>query len=192
MEITSIKVDCNGCGHYGENTIILEVPAGAVMPAPTRGHSAHESHQVSYHEPEPEPKPDGQKPRPYEGDPHTGQKPRPQKASPAAGDKSYDVDQGYKFDQPQAHEVGPTGAGDSHEEAEPAAVPNTEPEPKPVGGDDRPEPPKPTLQRRPSLGPASPHRALSTPIVVVSGAIARAWEGVSITVFLTTGLVFLL
>ncbi|KAG5657796.1 hypothetical protein KAF25_007829 [Fusarium avenaceum] len=192
VEMTTIKVDCNSCGHYSENTIILEVPAGAVMAAPTRGHSAHEPHQVPYHEPEPEPKPDGQKPRPHEGFPHTGQTPRPQNAPPTADDKSYDVDKGYKFDQPQAHEARPTGTGDNHEEGEPAAVPKTEPEPKTVGGDDKPEPPNPTLQRRPGPGSASRHRALSTPVVVVSGAIARAWEGVSITVFLTTGLVFLL
>ncbi|KIL86947.1 hypothetical protein FAVG1_09500 [Fusarium avenaceum] len=132
VEMTTIKVDCNSCGHYGENTIILEVPAGAVMAAPTRGHSAHETLQVPYHELEPEPKPDGQKPRPHEGNAHTGQKPRPQRASPAAGDKSYDVDKGYTFDQPQAHEVRPTGTGDSYEEGEPAAVPKTEPEPKTV------------------------------------------------------------
>ncbi|KAH7229929.1 hypothetical protein BKA60DRAFT_590705 [Fusarium oxysporum] len=53
VEMTTIKVDCNACGHYGENKIILEVPAGAAVVAPTGGHSVHETHQVQYHEPNP-------------------------------------------------------------------------------------------------------------------------------------------
>ncbi|KAH7153712.1 hypothetical protein DER46DRAFT_687164 [Fusarium sp. MPI-SDFR-AT-0072] len=66
VEMTTIKVDCNACGHYGENTIILDVPASAVVVAPTGDHSVHETHQVQYHEPNLY----GQKPRPDESDPH--------------------------------------------------------------------------------------------------------------------------
>ncbi|KAH7208537.1 hypothetical protein DER44DRAFT_862843 [Fusarium oxysporum] len=63
VEMTTIKVDCNACGHYGENTIILDIPASAVVVAPTGDLSVHETHQVQYHEANPY----GQKPRPDEG-----------------------------------------------------------------------------------------------------------------------------
>ncbi|KAL5599107.1 hypothetical protein FOVSG1_006919 [Fusarium oxysporum f. sp. vasinfectum] len=128
VEMTTIKVDCNACGHYGENTIILDVPASAVVVAPTDDHSIHESHQVQYYEPNPY----GQKPRPDESDPHIWQKPRPQNTSPAAGNEIHDGEGGHKFDQPQAYQGGPTGTIGSHGQGEPAVVTKTEPKPTPA------------------------------------------------------------
>ncbi|KAJ4095977.1 hypothetical protein NW756_004797 [Fusarium oxysporum] len=128
VEMTTIKVDCNACGHYGENTIILEVPAGAAVVAPTGGHSVHETHQVQYHEPNPY----RQKPHPDESDPHIWQKPRPQNTSPATGNELHEGEGGHKFVQAQTYQGGPTGTRSSHGQGEPAVVTKTEPKPTPA------------------------------------------------------------
>ncbi|ENH70219.1 hypothetical protein FOC1_g10000787 [Fusarium oxysporum f. sp. cubense race 1] len=184
VEMTTIKVDCNACGHYGENTIILDVPAGAVVVAPTGGHSVHETHQVQYHEPNPY----RQKPRPNESDPHIWQKPRPQNTSLATGNELHDGEGGHKFVQPQTYQGGPTGTRSSHGQGEPAVVTKTEPKPTPVGWNRQPEPPEPTFYRRP--GPASTPVALNAPIVVVSGAVAKTMEGMFMAISLITVFVF--
>ncbi|GKU08079.1 hypothetical protein FLAG1_10302 [Fusarium langsethiae] len=122
VEMTTIKADCNACGHWGENTIILEVPAGA---AQTRNHAAYETHRVQYHE-------DGpyeQKPRPGEEDSHTWQNPRPQNAVPGTGDRPYKGNEGYKFDKPQIYHTESNSAGGNHNEGEAADVTKTEPKP---------------------------------------------------------------
>ncbi|KAH6991968.1 hypothetical protein EDB82DRAFT_553856 [Fusarium venenatum] len=124
VEMTTIKVDCNACGHSGENTIILEVPAGAAVAAQTRQHAAYQTHRVQYHEPSPY----EQRPYPIEGDSHNWQKPRPQNDLPATGDRSHEGDGRYKFDQPQTYHHRPSGAGD-YDEDKPAGVINTEPRP---------------------------------------------------------------
>ncbi|QKD50517.2 uncharacterized protein FOBCDRAFT_237521 [Fusarium oxysporum Fo47] len=184
VEMTTIKVDCNACGHYGENTIILDVPAGAVVVAPTGGHSVHETHQVQYHEPNPY----RQKPRPDESDPHIWQKPRPQNTSPATRNELHDGEGGHKFVQPQTYQGGPTGTRSSHGQGEPAVVTKTEPKPTPVGWNRQPEPPESTFYRRP--GPASTPVALDVPIVVVSGAVAKTMEGMFMAISLMTVFVF--
>ncbi|EXL68097.1 hypothetical protein FOPG_15811 [Fusarium oxysporum f. sp. conglutinans race 2 54008] len=186
VEMTTIKVDCNACGHYGENTIILEVPAGAAVVAPTGGHSVHETHQVQYHEPNPY----RQKPHPDESDPHIWQKPRPQNTSPATGNELHEGEGGHKFVQPQTYQGGPTGTRSSHGQGEPAVVTKTEPKPTPVGWNRQPEPPKPTFYRRP--GPASTPVALDAPIVVVSGAVAKTMEGMFMAISFMTVFVFFL
>ncbi|KAJ4120188.1 hypothetical protein NW760_007552 [Fusarium oxysporum] len=186
VEMTTIKVDCNACGHYGENTIILEVPAGAAVVAPTGGHSVHETHQVQYHEPNPY----RQKPHPDESDPHIWQKPRPQNTSPATGNELHEGEGGHKFVQPQTYQGGPTGTRSSHGQEEPAVVTKTEPKPTPVGWNRQPEPPKPTFYRRP--GPASTPVALDAPIVVVSGAVAKTMEGMFMAISFMTVFVFFL
>ncbi|RYC88130.1 hypothetical protein BFJ63_vAg8988 [Fusarium oxysporum f. sp. narcissi] len=184
VEMTTIKVDCNACGHYGENTIILDVPAGAVVVAPTGGHSVHETHQVQYHEPNPY----RQKPRPDESDPHIWQKPRPQNTSPASRNELHDGEGGHKFVQSQPYQGGPTGTRSSHGQGEPAVVTKTEPKPTPVGWNRQPEPPEPTFYRRP--GPASTPVALDVPIVVASGAVAKTMEGMFMAISLMTLFVF--
>ncbi|WKT42206.1 Carbohydrate-binding WSC [Fusarium oxysporum f. sp. vasinfectum] len=189
VEMTTIKVDCNACGHYGENTIILEVPAGAAVVAPTGGHSVHETHQthqVQYHEPNPY----RQKPHPDESDPHIWQKPRPQNTSPATGNELHEGEGGHKFVQAQTYQGGPTGTRSSHGQGEPAVVTKTEPKPTPVGWNRQPEPPKPTFYRRP--GPASTPVALDAPIVVVSGAVAKTMEGMFMAISFMTVFVFFL
>jgi hypothetical protein len=65
VEMTTVEVGCNRCGHNGENTIVLNVPAGAAVAAPTREHAAHETHSVQHHEP----KPDTQGTRPKNSSP---------------------------------------------------------------------------------------------------------------------------
>ncbi|RKL07844.1 hypothetical protein BFJ68_g9646 [Fusarium oxysporum] len=184
VEMTTIKVDCNACGHYGENTIILDVPAGAVVVAPTGGHSVHETHQVQYHEPNPY----RQKPRPDESDPHIWQKPRPQNTSPASRNELHDGEGGHKFVQSQTYQGGPTGTRSSHGQGEPAVVTKTEPKPTPVGWNRQPEPPEPTFYRRP--GPASTPVALDVPIVVASGAVAKTMEGMFMAISLMTLFIF--
>jgi hypothetical protein len=186
VEMTTIKVDCNACGHYGENTIILDVPANAVVVEPTGDHSVHETHQVQYHEPNPY----GQKPRPDESDPRIWQKPRPQNTSPAAGNEPHDGEGGHKFDQPQTYQGGPTGTRGSHGQGEQAVVTETEPKPTPVGGNGQPKPPKPTFHRRP--GPASTPVAPDAPPVVVSGAVAKTMEGMFMAISFITVFLFLL
>ncbi|RGP67346.1 hypothetical protein FSPOR_6106 [Fusarium sporotrichioides] len=122
VEMTTIRADCNACGHSGENTIILEVPVGA---AQTRNHAAYETNRVQYHEDSPY----GQEPRPGEGDSHTWQRPRPQNDVPATGDRPYKGNEGYKFDQPQIYHTGFNSAGGNHNEGEAADVTKTEPKP---------------------------------------------------------------
>jgi hypothetical protein len=197
VEMTTIKVDCNACGHYGENTIILDVPVGAPMAATTRGHFAHETHQAQYHKPNP----DVHKPRPVDdGDSHKEAEPagvtKPKPYHRLEGGstqpdhaKSYENDADHEFDQPQNYHHKPTGARESHKEDEPATVATIESKPNPIGGYDQPEPPKATFHRRP--GPSSTPTAPSAPIVVVSGAMARTWDGIIVLTCFITGLVFL-
>ncbi|KAF5703062.1 hypothetical protein FMUND_13176 [Fusarium mundagurra] len=54
VEMTTIEVGCNRCGHNGENTIAITVPAGAAVAAHTRGYAAHETHIVEHYEPKPD------------------------------------------------------------------------------------------------------------------------------------------
>ncbi|KAG8671082.1 hypothetical protein FPOAC2_04402 [Fusarium poae] len=199
VEMTTIKVDCNACGHSGENTILLEVPAGAAVAAQTRDHAAYQTHRVQHHEPSPY----EQNPHPIEGDSQNWQKPRPQSDLPTTGDRPHEGDGGYRFDQPQTHHDRPVGAGDYDEGkpakvseteqrpgGQPVEVPKTEPKPDTVGGSDQPKPMEPTFHRRP--GPASTPAAPNAPIVVVSAAVSKAMEGMLVTMFFFAGLVFLL
>ncbi|KAL6918197.1 hypothetical protein FSST1_009692 [Fusarium sambucinum] len=130
VEMTTIKVDCNACGHSGENTIILEVPAGAAVAAQTRQHAAYQTHRVQYHDP----RPYEQRPHPVEGGSHNWKKPQPQNDLPATGDRPHEGDGRYKFDQPQTYHDRPSGAGD-YDGNRPAEVIKTEPRPdgKPAG-----------------------------------------------------------
>ncbi|KAJ9425021.1 hypothetical protein QL093DRAFT_2112853 [Fusarium oxysporum] len=140
VEMTTIEVGCNRCGHNGENTITLNIPAGAVVAAPTREYAAHETHSVQHYEPKPD-----------------TQGTRPKNSSPAAKG--------------------------SHGQAEPSAVP--------LGGNGYPDAPKPTFHRRPA--PAhTPVIVPDAPIVIVSGAIVKAIEGMLMTMLLVVGLAFLL
>ncbi|KAF4951879.1 hypothetical protein FGADI_7172 [Fusarium gaditjirri] len=50
VEMATIEVDCDRCGQSGENTIVLNIPAGAVVVAPTREYEAHETHSVQHYE----------------------------------------------------------------------------------------------------------------------------------------------
>ncbi|KAH7192844.1 uncharacterized protein B0J16DRAFT_333825 [Fusarium flagelliforme] len=59
-----------------------------------------------------------------------------------------------------------------------------------MGGNNQTEPVKPTFQRRP--GPASTPAVPSAPIVAVSEATSRTWEGTLLTTFFMTGLGFIL
>ncbi|RFN52112.1 hypothetical protein FIE12Z_3664 [Fusarium flagelliforme] len=208
VAMTTIKVDCNACGRYGENTIILDIPVGAMPAAPTRINSGY---QAEHHEPIPH----GQKPRPVgDGGYKFGQPQVPQDKPTGAGHsqgesepaeivktepkpksggdnsqpepvKSY-KNGGDKSDQPQTYHHEPIGAGDNHRENK-AEI---EPKPQPLGGDDQHELVKPTFQRRP--GPASTPAVPTVPIVVVSEATLRTWEGMLLTTFFMTGLVFIL
>ncbi|KAG4261105.1 hypothetical protein FPRO06_02805 [Fusarium proliferatum] len=54
VEMTTIEVGCNRCGHNGQNVIALTVPAGAVVAAPTREYAAHETHIVEHYELKPD------------------------------------------------------------------------------------------------------------------------------------------
>ncbi|KAF5630835.1 hypothetical protein F52700_7054 [Fusarium sp. NRRL 52700] len=65
VEMTTIEVGCNRCGHNGENTISLTVPTGAVVAIPTREYAAHETHIVDHYES----KPDTQGTRPKNSSP---------------------------------------------------------------------------------------------------------------------------
>ncbi|KAF6526590.1 hypothetical protein HZS61_009634 [Fusarium oxysporum f. sp. conglutinans] len=140
VEMTTIEVGCNRCGHNGDNTITLNIPAGAVVAAPTREYAAHETHSVQHYEPQPD-----------------TQGTRPKNSSPAAKG--------------------------SHGQAEPSAVP--------LGGNGYPNAPKPTFHRRPA--PAhTPVIVPDAPIVIVSGAVVKAIEGMLMTILLMVGLAFLL
>ncbi|KAI7769124.1 hypothetical protein LZL87_000671 [Fusarium oxysporum] len=140
IEMTTIEVGCNRCGHNGENTIVLNIPAGAVVAATTREYAAHETHSVQHYQPKPD-----------------TQGTRPKNSSPAAKG--------------------------SHGQAEPSAVP--------LGGNGYPDAPKPTFHRRPA--PAhTPMIVPDAPIVIVSGAVVKAIEGMLMTILLMVGLVFLL
>ncbi|KAJ4108929.1 hypothetical protein NW765_003807 [Fusarium oxysporum] len=71
----------------------------------------------------------------------------------------------------------------SHGQAEPSAVP--------LGGNGYPDAPKPTFHRRPA--PAhTPVIVPDAPIVIVSGAVVKAIEGMLMTMLLVVGLAFLL
>jgi len=204
--MTTIKVDCNACGHYGDNTIILDVPVAAITAAPTRGLSGY---QAEHHEPSPH----GQKPRPIgdgeykfdhpqvhqdgpSDDHHSHDDNEPAEvikteASPKTGGddarpepaKPYDSDE---VDQPQTYHLQPTGAGYSHQKSET----QIEPKPKLMEGNNQTEPVKPTFQRRP--GPASTPAVPSAPIVEVSEATSATWTGMLLTMFFMTGLGFIL
>ncbi|SCN75436.1 uncharacterized protein FFB20_04856 [Fusarium fujikuroi] len=140
VEMTTIEVGCNRCGHNGENTIALTVPAGAVVAAPTREYAAHETHIVEH----------------YELKPDT-QGTQPKNSSPAANG--------------------------SHGQAEPSAVP--------LGGNGYPDAPKPTFHRR----PAPTHTPVVVPdasVVIVSGAVVKAIDGILATILMMFGLAFLL
>ncbi|TVY78876.1 hypothetical protein Focb16_v009126 [Fusarium oxysporum f. sp. cubense] len=140
VEMTTIEVGCNRCGHNGDNTITLKIPAGAVVAAPTREYAAHETHSVQHYEPQPD-----------------TQGTRPKNSSPAAKG--------------------------SHGQAEPSAVP--------LGGNGYPNARKPTFHRR----PAPAHTPVIVPdasIVIVSGAVVKAIEGMLMTILLMVGLAFLL
>ncbi|KAG7436390.1 hypothetical protein Forpi1262_v002784 [Fusarium oxysporum f. sp. raphani] len=140
VEMTTIEVGCNRCGHNGDNTITLNIPAGAVVADPTREYAAHETHSVQHYEPQPD-----------------TQGTRPKNSSPAAKG--------------------------SHGQAEPSAVP--------LGGTGYPNAPKPTFHRRPA--PAhTPVIVPDAPIVIVSGAVVKAIEGMLMTILLMVGLAFLL
>jgi hypothetical protein len=52
--MTTIAMGCNRCGHNGENTIAITVPAGAAVAAPTEEYAAHETHMVEHYEPRPD------------------------------------------------------------------------------------------------------------------------------------------
>ncbi|KAF5679721.1 hypothetical protein FDENT_8654 [Fusarium denticulatum] len=54
VEMTTIEMGCNRCGHNGENTIAITVPAGAAVAAPTREYATHETHVVEHYEPRPD------------------------------------------------------------------------------------------------------------------------------------------
>ncbi|KAF5632366.1 hypothetical protein F25303_9424 [Fusarium sp. NRRL 25303] len=140
VEMTTIEMGCNRCGHNGENTIALTVPAGAVVAAPTREFAAHETRIVEH----------------YELKPDT---------------------QGT-----QAKNSSPAAKG-SHGQAEPSAVP--------LGGNGYPDAPKPTFHRR----PAPTHTPVVGPdatVVIVSGAVVKAIDGMLTTILLMVGLAFLL
>ncbi|KAF4456468.1 hypothetical protein F53441_1418 [Fusarium austroafricanum] len=189
VEMTTIKVDCNACGHYGENTIILDVPAGVVVAAPTRDQSAHETHRVQHHEPNQW----GQNPHPDEGGSQTWQRYQPQNSSPAADNEPYEGGGRYQIDQPKPYHARPTAVESNHEQEEPGVVTKAAPKVIPVGTNDQPEPPKPTFHRRPGpdstpVAPPSP----DAPIVVVSGAAVKTMERVLMMILFMAGLVFLL
>ncbi|KAF4438919.1 hypothetical protein FACUT_4547 [Fusarium acutatum] len=140
VEMTTIEVSCNRCGHNGENTIAITVPAGAAVAAPTREYAAHETHIAEHYEPKPD-----------------TQGTQPKNSSPIA-----------KF---------------SHGQAEPSAVP--------LGGNGYSDAPNPTFHRR----PAPTHTPVIVPdasIVIVSGAMVKAIDGMLMTILLMVGLAFLL
>ncbi|KAJ4123004.1 hypothetical protein NW768_009996 [Fusarium equiseti] len=208
VAMTTIKVDCNACGHYGENTIILDVPVGAMPAAPTRIHSGYpaDHHEPSPHEQKPRPlgnggykfgqpqvpqdKPTGAGHGQEESEPAEVVETEPKPKSGGGSSQPEPVkphqDHDEKFDQPQIYHHEPIGAGDSHREDND----DIEPKPKPLGGNGQPEPLEPTFQRRP--GPASTPAVPNTPIVVVSGATSRTWEEMLLATFFINVLVFIL
>ncbi|KAM0366275.1 hypothetical protein ACHAO7_011461 [Fusarium culmorum] len=200
VKMTTTTVDCNACGHSGENTIVLEVPAGAAGAAQTRDHAAYETHLVQHHESNPY----RQRPRPSKEGSHTWEKPQPQNPVPVAGDEPYDGDEGHKLEHPHSDHVGPTDAeGGRHQapkpvetmkteprpESEPADVIKTEAKPTTVGGNDKPEPLEPTFHRRPVPAPTS--MTPDSPVVVVSAAV-KTMDGMLLSMFCFTGLLLLL
>jgi hypothetical protein len=110
--MTTTEVECNACDQYGENTIILAVPVGAIAASHTKEHSAQKTDQVPYHEPKPHVHGDapGQKMHPDKEYSHAGH--QPQELSPGAGSQSHEGDD-LKVDWPQAHDARPA-AGNSH------------------------------------------------------------------------------
>ncbi|EKJ70335.1 hypothetical protein FPSE_09552 [Fusarium pseudograminearum CS3096] len=199
VEMTTVTVDCNACGHSGENTVILEVPAGAAVATQTRDHAAHETHHVQHHQPNPY----RQRPRPSKGDSQTWEMPRPQHTVTVAGDKPYEGNEGYKFDHPQSDHVESSDAEGGHKAPKPVETIKTEPKPanepadvikpeaKPttVGGNDQPEPLEPTFQRRPV--PAPTPMTPDSPVVVVSAAV-KTMDGMLVSMFCLTGVLLLL
>ncbi|UZP37089.1 hypothetical protein NXS19_004905 [Fusarium pseudograminearum] len=199
VEMTTVTVDCNACGHSGENTVILEVPAGAAVATQTRDHAAHETHHVQHHQPNPY----RQRPRPSKGDSQTWETPRPQHTVTVAGDKPYEGNEGYKFDHPQSDHVESSDAEGGHKAPKPVETIKTEPKPanepadvikpeaKPttVGGNDQPEPLEPTFQRRPV--PAPTPMTPDSPVVVVSAAV-KTMDGMLVSMFCLTGVLLLL
>ncbi|PTD05538.1 hypothetical protein FCULG_00001932 [Fusarium culmorum] len=200
VKMTTTTVDCNACGHSGENTIVLEVPAGAAGAAQTRDHAAYETHLVQHHESNPY----RQRPRPSKEGSHTWEKPQPQNPVPVAGDEPYNGDEGHKLEHPQSDHVGPTDAeGGRHQapkpvetmkteprpESEPADVIKTEAKPTTVGGNDKPEPLELTFRRRPVPAPTS--MTPDSPVVVVSAAV-KTMDGMLLSMFCFTGLLLLL
>ncbi|QPC58101.1 hypothetical protein HYE67_000332 [Fusarium culmorum] len=200
VKMTTTTVDCNACGHSGENTIVLEVPAGAAGAAQTRDHAAYETHLVQHHESNPY----RQRPRPSKEGSHTWEKPQPQNPVPVAGDEPYNGDEGHKLEHPQSDHVGPTDAeGGRHQAPKPVETMKTEPRPeseladvikteaKPttVGGNDKPEPLEPTFHRRPVPAPTS--MTPDSPVVVVSAAV-KTMDGMLLSMFCFTGLLLLL
>ncbi|QPC69492.1 hypothetical protein HYE68_000244 [Fusarium pseudograminearum] len=199
VEMTTITVDCNACGHSGENTIVLKVPAGAAVVTQTRDHVVYETHHVQHHEPNPY----RQRPRPSKGDSQTWETPRPQHTVTVAGDKPYEGNEGYKFDHPQSDHVGSSDAEGGHKAPKPVETNKTEPKPanepadvirpeaKPtnVGGNNQTQSIEPTFHRRPVPAPTA--MTPDSPAVVVSAAV-KTMDGMFVSMFCLTGLLLLL
>ncbi|PCD20797.1 hypothetical protein FGRA07_04949 [Fusarium graminearum] len=195
VEMSIITVGCNACGHSGENTVILEVPASAAVGAQTSDHAAYETHHVQHHEPNPY----KQRPRPSKGESQTWKTPHPQNTVPVTGDKPYNGNEGYKLDHPQSDHVGPSDAEGGHKspkpvetimtepkpESEPADVIKTGARPTTVGGNDL----EPTFHRRPV--PAPTPMTPDSPVVVISAA-AKTMDTMILSMFCLTGLLLLL
>jgi hypothetical protein len=201
VEMTTTEVECDACSQYGENTIILHVPAGAIAASHTKDHPAQETDRVLYYEPKPHVQGDapGQKMHPDEGDSRAGH--QPQEPSPGVGSKSHEGD-GHKVDWPQTHDVRHTAVGNSHEQSNPAAetspvlsAEETMPAHKfvPSAGLDHPQSQRPTCYHKPGPVPTTimPGSSPDASVAVVSRAAFKIMDGLLVKV-VVTGLVLLL
>lgn len=188
--MTTTEVECNACGQYSENTIILAVPVEAIAASHTKDHSAQKTDQVLYHEPKPHAQGDtpGQKMHPDEEDSHAGH--QPQELSPGAGSQSHEGDD-HKVDWLQTHDARSTAVGNSHEQSNPAA------ETSPALSAE--ETMHTSLSQRPTYchkpgpvpTPIMPGSSPDASVAVVSGAAFKTMDELLVTV-VVTGLVLLL
>ncbi|KAJ4268217.1 hypothetical protein NW762_002279 [Fusarium torreyae] len=115
VEMTTIQVDCNACGRYGEDSIVLNVPVGALLEPQTMDSYAYETIQVPYQNPnadaEEEESP-AHRVRPSEKGPHSAQAHPPDEPIPGAGDEPHEAAP-YEFDQTMTYDdIKPTAVGD--------------------------------------------------------------------------------
>ncbi|KAM0554107.1 hypothetical protein ACHAPJ_006905 [Fusarium lateritium] len=121
VEMTTIQVDCNACGRYGEDSIILSVPVGAFLEPQTMDSYAHETIQLPYHSPNADAEEESpvHRVRPNEKGSYSAQAHPPDEPVSGAGDEPHYVAP-YEFDQTTTYDdIKPTAVGDEPHEVGP-------------------------------------------------------------------------